>query len=271
MALTKKAVKKSAARTTAQKKSASKRAGVAAQMAGESTSYEAREFEAALERAPGYLGWTIARVPFDVHKAFSTMLRLRVKGTIRSRHAKGEGTAFRTSLFPVRSLSERETPDGAGAFFLLVNKAMQRGAGVSAGDMAHFVLEADLGERPAELPDALAALLDEEPGLRAFYDELSESWRREIGKWIHGVKSEEAQLGRCEQMAERLLNTMEAEVELPPLIDKAFRLRPKARAGWAKMTPTQRRQGLLAVFYYRTPEAQQRRLDKLCGEAEERA
>jgi hypothetical protein len=36
------------------------------------------------------------------------------------------------------------------------------------------------------------------------------------------------------------------------------------------MTPTQRRQGLLAVFYYRTPESQQRRLDKLCEEAERR-
>jgi len=262
MPVKKKAVKKSAARTTVQATTASK---------GRAMSSDARSFEAALERAKGYLGWTIARVPFDVHEAFKEMRRLRVRGTIAPVHAKARGFEFRTSLFPVRSLSEVEPQHGVGSFFLLVNKAMQAGAGVRQGEMAHFTLEADLGERPADLPDALAALLDEEPGLRAFYDELSESWRREIGKWIAGVKSEEAQLSRCEQMAERLLNTMEAEVELPPLIEKAFRLRPKARAGWAKMTPTQRRQGLLAVFYYRTPESQQKRLDKLCGEAEERA
>ncbi len=226
----------------------------------------AKRFEAMLERAQGYLGWTIARVPFDVHEAFPTMLRLRVKGTI----AGMDGTsAFRTSLFPVKSL-EDGVQEGAGAFFLLVNKAAQRGAGVGIGEMARFTLEADLEPRPADLPDALAALLDEEPGLREFYDSLSESWRREIGKWIVGVKSEAAQMSRCEQMAERLLSTMEAERELPPLIERAFRLRPKARAGWAKMTLTQRRQSLLAVFYYRTPESQQRRLDKVCDEAERR-
>jgi uncharacterized protein YdeI (YjbR/CyaY-like superfamily) len=276
MAVKKRVVKKSAARTTVQGLPASKgrtapKDEPAPKVEAAAAASDGRCFEAALERAQGYLGWTIARVPFDVHKAFAKMRRLRVRGTIASKRSRGEGFAFRTSLFPVRSLGESEPEHGVGSFFMLVNKAMQQGGKVAVGEAARFTLEADFDERPAELPDALAALLEEEPGLRGFYDSLSESWRREIGKWIRGVKSEEAQLGRCQQMAERLLNTMEAEVELPPLIDKALRLRPKARAGWAKMTPTQRRQGLLAVFYYRTPEARQRRLDKLCGEAERRA
>jgi hypothetical protein len=43
---------------------------------------------------------------------------------------------------------------------------------------------------------------------------------------------------------------------------------PKARAGWARMTPTQRRRELLGVFYYQTPEARQRRVDKLVEVAE---
>jgi hypothetical protein len=30
------------------------------------------------------------------------------------------------------------------------------------------------------------------------------------------------------------------------------------------MTPTQRRSELMAVFHYRTPDAQQRRIEKLC-------
>jgi uncharacterized protein YdeI (YjbR/CyaY-like superfamily) len=72
-------------------------------------------------------------------------------------------------------------------------------------------------------------------------------------------------------LAERLLATMEAEIELPPLIETAFRARPKARAGWEKMTPVQRRDELFGVFYYRTPEARQRRVETLCETAEQRA
>jgi uncharacterized protein YdeI (YjbR/CyaY-like superfamily) len=75
---------------------------------------------------------------------------------------------------------------------------------------------------------------------------------------------------RAEQMAERLLGTMEGERELPPVVAAAFRRRPKAKAGWETMTQLQRRQSLLAVFYYQTPEARERRVEKLCDEAEKR-
>jgi uncharacterized protein YdeI (YjbR/CyaY-like superfamily) len=85
------------------------------------------------------------------------------------------------------------------------------------------------------------------------------------------VKSDEARRRRAEQMAERLLATMEGERELPPVIQVAFRARPKARVGWGKMTPAQRRAGLMAVFYYQTSEARQKRVEKLCDEAEKRA
>jgi hypothetical protein len=37
------------------------------------------------------------------------------------------------------------------------------------------------------------------------------------------------------------------------------------------MTPTQRRGELLAVFYYRTVEGRERRIDKLCDAAERRS
>jgi uncharacterized protein YdeI (YjbR/CyaY-like superfamily) len=68
---------------------------------------------------------------------------------------------------------------------------------------------------------------------------------------------------RAEQMAERLLATMEGEVELPPIIAAAFRRHPKARAAWDKQTPLQRRHQLMAVFYYQTPEARERRVEKV--------
>jgi len=73
------------------------------------------------------------------------------------------------------------------------------------------------------------------------------------------------------EAAERLLATMEGEKELPPVVAAAFRRRPKAKAGWAKMTPTQRKHELLAVFYYQTPEAREKRVGKLCDLAEKKA
>jgi hypothetical protein len=207
-----------------------------------------------LEKDNRALGWTIARVPFDPAGAWKQMVRLRVRGDIN-------GFAFRTSLFP----------DARGGFYLLVNRAMQQGAAVSLGDTADFRLGPDLEPREAELPDELAVLLDQEPGLRDWYGDLTEYMRREIGKWVMDVKSDEARLRRAEQMAERLLATMEGERELPPAIAAAFRARPKARAGWAKMTPTQRRGELMAVFYYRTVEGRERRIEKLCDAAERRS
>jgi len=214
----------------------------------------AKKFRAVLEKGDRSLGWTVARVPFVPSEAWPKMVRLRVRGEVN-------GFGFRTSLFP----------DRRGGFYLLVNKVTQHGGGVVAGDVAEFQLEPDLEARAAELPDELAVLLDDEPGLREWYDELTEYTRREIGKWVLGVKSDEARMRRAEQMAERLLGTMEGEKELPPVMVVAFRRRPKAKAGWEKMTPVQRRNGLMAVFYYQTPEARKKRVEKLCDEAEKRA
>ena len=213
-------------------------------------------FEATLEKGDRALGWTIARVPFDPAKVWPEKVRQRVKGTIN-------GFAFRTSLFPEEGKQ--------ATYYLLVNRATQAGSKAKLGQIAKFTLEPDLDPRPAELPDELDTLLDEADGLRQWYDALTEYTRREIGKWMLGVKSDEARVRRAQQMAERLLATMEAEVELPPAIAKALAKRPKAREGWTKMTDGQRRNGLMAVFYYQTPEAREKRLGKLCDEAEKRA
>ena len=212
----------------------------------------AKRFKAVLEKERG-LGWTIARVPFDAPKMWPKMIRHRVRGDVN-------GAGFRTSLFA----------DGNG-YYLLVNRQTQRKARVACGDQVEIALEPDLEPRPAELPEMLEVLLDDEAGLRKWYDELSESMRREIGKWVLGVKSEASQMRRAQQMAERLLATMEAERELPPMIARALRANLKAKSGWERMTVGQRRQHLLGVFYYQTPDARERRLQKLLEAAEQRA
>lgn len=214
----------------------------------------AKRFRAALEPMGGGLGWVVAWLPFDASKAWKKMVRQRVTVEVG-------GEQFRTSLFA-----------GArrGGHFVLVNQKMQRAAGARVGDTVEFVIAADLEPRNAELPDELAALLEEEPGLREWFDELTEYTRREIGKWVMEPKSDAGRMRRAEQMAERLLATMDGERELPPVLEVAFRQRPKARTGWCRMTKTQRRGELMAIFYYQTPEARQKRVEKLCDAAERR-
>lgn len=217
----------------------------------------AKRFRAVLEPLPGGLGWVVAWLPFDVEAAWKKMVRLRVKVEIG-------GEVFRTSLFPG---AQRD------GHFVLVNKKMQKAAGAGVGTMVDFTIAPDLDERTPTVPPELAKLLKTQKRLAKWFEELSESMRWEIGKWINGVKGAEARERRAEQMAERLMLAMEGEKELPPVIEVAFRRTPAARKGWEAMTRTQRRMGLLAVFYYQSPEAREKRVRKLvedCLKAGER-
>ncbi len=210
----------------------------------------AKTFRATLERIQSRLGWTIIRIPFDINKVWATRNRLRVRGEIN-------GFAFRTSLFPARG----------GGHILLVNKAMQKGGDVRQGMSAQFRLEPDLGERVATVPAELKRFLKEDASLRKWFEALNYSTHSEIGKWIMKVKSPEARVRRAEQMAERMLAVMDAEHGLPPVLQLAFAREPRALEGWNGMSPLQRRNHLFGIFYYRTPEAQARRIDKVLQDA----
>lgn len=205
-----------------------------------------KSFTARLEKLPSALGWTIARVPFDVNQAWPARVRLRVRGEI-------QGFAFRTSLFAFS--------DGAG-HFLLVNKAMQAGAGVRLGDTARFSLEPDMDERPAELPPELAKLLRGDRALERWFKQLSPAKRREIGKFADLPRSPEGRKKRAEKVAEWLCLAMEGEADPPPVLRVLFQRQPQARTGWEAMTPAQRRHHLLGIFHYETAEARERRAAK---------
>jgi Domain of unknown function (DUF1905)/Bacteriocin-protection, YdeI or OmpD-Associated len=210
----------------------------------------AKTFRATLERIQSRLGWTIIRIPFDVGKVWATRNRLRVRGEIN-------GFAFRTSLFPTR---------GSG-HILLVNKTMQKGGDVRLGMSAQFRLEPDLAERVAIIPAELKRFLKEDASLRKWFAALNYSTRSEIGKWIVQVKSPDARVRRAEQMAERMLAVMDAEHALPPALQLAFAREPRALEGWKQMSPSHRRGQLFAIFYYRTPNAQARRIEKVLQDA----
>jgi uncharacterized protein YdeI (YjbR/CyaY-like superfamily) len=210
----------------------------------------AKSFKAALERMPSNLGWVIVRIPLDVPKVWGTRGMLKVKGEIN-------GFAFRTSLFPT----------GKGYHYLLVNKRMQAGACAAPGDTAQFRLEPDTEKRVATVPTELQRILNEERSFRRWFGQLNYSMRKWIADWITQVKSADARVRRAEQVAEQLLATMEAERELPPILKLAFARDPRAYTGWQRMSPTHRRGHLLAIFYYRTPDARDRRIAKMLEDA----
>ena len=160
------------------------------------------------------------------------------------------GFAFRTSLFPAA---------GGKKHVLLVNKKMQAGAQAKSGDTAQFRLEPDMEERETAVPAELAKALKAERGLRRYYDALSPSMRRDIGRWVGEPKSAETRTNRAEQIAERLYLAMEGEQEPPPILRAAFQRQPAARRGWEAMTPLRRRNHLFAIFYYQTAEGRERR------------
>jgi len=214
----------------------------------------AKSFKAILERMQSNLGWVIIRIPFDVSKIWGVRGQLRVKGQIN-------GFAFRTSLFPT----------GRGYHYLLVNKRMQAGAKTAPGMAARFRLEPDTEERKAILPAELKRALSQDRSLRRWFDNLSYSIRKWIAVWISQPKSAEARVRRAEQIAEQLLTTMEAERELPPVLKAAFARDPRAFEGWQRMSPSHRRHNLLGIFYYRSPEARDRRIAKMLEEAAGRA
>ena len=95
-----------------------------------------KSFRVTLEAAGTSPRWVIARVPIDLKKAWPMWKSRRVFGEIN-------GFAFKTALIPGTK--------GQG-HVLIVNKKMQAGARVTAGERALIKLSPDLGEVFIDLP-----------------------------------------------------------------------------------------------------------------------
>jgi uncharacterized protein YdeI (YjbR/CyaY-like superfamily) len=208
-----------------------------------------RTFRAVLTRTGNALNWVVVRLPFDAQKVWGTRGQIRVKGEINQ-------FAFRTTLFPT----------GDGHHYMIVNKQMQKGGSVQPGMEAHFRMEPDLEERTVPASPELESVLKQSRRLQKFYQGLTPSTRTEIVRWIAGAKQRETRARRADQCAERLMETMEAEIELPPIIRQAFARNPHAAEGWKRMPASHRRMHLLGIFYYRNFESRLRRIEKAMSE-----
>ena len=203
-----------------------------------------KTFSARLERwTRNNLNWTIVWVPFEVAKVWGSRGHLRVKGEIN-------GFQFRTALLPTR----------AGRHFMIVNKQMQTGAKVRPGMEARFRLEENTEKRAVPVAPELDKLVQRSKQLQKFYQSLSPSTRIDITRFVAAAKQPATRLRRAERMAERLMEPMEAERELPPLIRQALGRDGEALEAWNRMSPSHRRRHLLGIFYYQDPRSRLRRI-----------
>ncbi|MGP8252668.1 MAG: YdeI/OmpD-associated family protein [Terracidiphilus sp.] len=217
-----------------------------------------KSFAAILEPDGTALKWTIARVPFDIAKVWPERRGHRVKGEISSLDAEGGGFAFRTSLFP--------DSRGKGRV-LLVNKKMQKGAHARVGEKVRITLEPDLEEREVLIPPELDKILKSDRQLKKWFGALSDSMRREIGKWVAAATGVETRLKRADRIAERMMHAMEGEIDTPPILKAAFVRQPLAESGWKAMTLAQRRGHLMGISGYEKAESRERRAAKAVEEA----
>jgi uncharacterized protein YdeI (YjbR/CyaY-like superfamily) len=209
-----------------------------------------QRFRALLETAGSGPRFVIARLPFVPGKVWKNHPGKRVMGTIN-------GLAFRATLFG----------SAAKGYGLVVNKTLQKCAHAYPGKMAEFVLEPDLERPTATVPPELAKLLKQDRLLARWFETLSLHMRKYFCDSVRQPKSPEARRRRAEKFAECMMLAMEGEETLPPVLQVAFREAPLARKGWEAMTKIQRRNHLLGIFYYQSPEARERRAQKVIDEA----
>jgi hypothetical protein len=206
-----------------------------------------KTFKATLERfSTGRLNWIIARVPFSVEKTWRTRGSFKVNVHVN-------GFDYRTSLFPA----------GNGEHYFIVNKKMQKAARIVPGHEATFTLLPDLTPRDLVLPVELERVFKQNPRLRKWFDRLSYSVRKWMADMVSSLKSPEARRRRADRIAGQIMETMDAEHDLPPMIRSTFQRNPEIATAWRKMTDIQRRYTLLAIFNYQTPQSRLRRLERI--------
>ena len=142
----------------------------------------AKRFTADLERAG--TSSAMLPIPFDVKEEFGRA-RPPVRVTIR-------GHTWRTTPAVY-----------GGVAYIGLNKDVRAAAGVDVGDRVRVELELDMEPRTVALPEDLRIAL-EQGGLRAAFDALSFTHRREYVEWVEGAKRTDTRTRRVAETVRRV-------------------------------------------------------------------
>ena len=119
-------------------------------------------------------------IPFDVEEVFGAK-RVPVKATVN-------GAVYRGSIVRM-----------AGKYMLGIPKAFREAAGIKAGDNIVVTLEKDQEERTVSIPADLAKELKKDAALKAAWEKLSYTIRKEQARGLEEAKSAETRARRLEK------------------------------------------------------------------------
>jgi hypothetical protein len=149
---------------------------------------ETHRFTAELEAARA--GGAIVLVPPDVASALGGLKQMRVVGTVN-------GVAYQSSTMPY----------GGRGLFMGVHKATREAASLGFGDAVEVTIARDDRPRVLEIPPELESAFAAEPALRARFDALSFSRRKELA----------VPIGEAKQAATRATRLAKAVAQLRAL------------------------------------------------------
>src|SRR3954469_15206498 len=124
-------------------------------------------------------------VPASVVDALGAGKRVPVSVTIN-------GYTYRTTIAPM-----------GGVYLIPLAAENRTGAGVRAGEVVDVDIERDTAPREVTVPSDLAAALDE-AGVRAAFDALSFTRRKEYAVAVEGAKKPETRRARIEKAVAEL-------------------------------------------------------------------
>ena len=140
-------------------------------------------FETSVES--GERGRVFITIPFDPSEEWGKKSRHYVTGTIN-------GTGFSGSL-----------GSRGGAYFMPLNKELQRSTGLAPGDTVAVVMEP--AEAPGkDLPEDMESALAAAPDAAEFFLGLSAFYRNQDVAWIESAKKEETRQARIREAIELL-------------------------------------------------------------------
>jgi Bacteriocin-protection, YdeI or OmpD-Associated/Domain of unknown function (DUF1905) len=125
------------------------------------------------------------RVPAEVVAGLNAGKRVPVTVTIN-------GYTYRTTIAPYSE-----------AYFVPLSAENREGAGVRAGEVVDVDIEPDTAPREVTVPDDLAEALDA-AGVRAAFDRLSFTRRKEYVVGVEGAKKPETRRSRIERAVAEL-------------------------------------------------------------------
>lgn len=91
-----------------------------------------------------------------------------------------------------------------GEFLVGLNREVRQRAGVEAGDEVEVTLELDSAPREVEVPESLAAALASDPRVKATFEEMAFTHRKEYARWVAEAKREETRERRVKQAVEMI-------------------------------------------------------------------